>query len=75
MVANLNQSISNTTDHDKHNTTSGLSNLLGSEISSFIASSVVFLGAALRREGCDLKAACLAGTLVPQMQGRDLAMM
>jgi hypothetical protein len=34
---------------------------------------VVFLGAALGRDGCDLKAACLLGTLVPHVQGRDIA--
>jgi len=35
---------------------------------------MVFFGAALGRGSCDLKAACLAGTLFPQMQGRDIAM-
>ncbi|EFX75194.1 hypothetical protein DAPPUDRAFT_108140 [Daphnia pulex] len=57
----------------KDNLTSGLTNYLSDEISSFLTTSVVFLGAALGRDGCDLKAACLAGTLVPHVQGRDIA--
>lgn len=65
----------NTTWPLRGNLTSGITNYIGDEISSFLATSVVFLGALLGREGCDLKAACLVGTLVPPLQGRDIAVM
>jgi len=48
--------------------------LLGDEVTSYIATGVALLGAALGRRECDLKAACLAGFLFPAIQGRDIAM-
>lgn len=52
-----------------------LSAYLGSEVSNMLTTAVAFLGAALGRGKCDLKAACLAGTLFPQIQGRDMVML
>ncbi|XP_057368166.1 uncharacterized protein LOC130689156 isoform X2 [Daphnia carinata] len=68
-----NLKLPNTTLPVKGNLTSGLKNYIGDEVSSFLATSVVFLGAVLGREGCELKAACLVGSLVPPLQGRDIA--
>lgn len=51
-----------------------LSKYLGSEATKMLTAAVAFLGAALGRDGCDLKAACLAGNLFPQLQGRDMFM-
>lgn len=52
-----------------------LSAYLGSEVSNMLTTAVAFLGAALGRGKCDLKAACLAGTLLPQTQGRDMVIL
>ncbi|KZS11987.1 Uncharacterized protein APZ42_023174 [Daphnia magna] len=68
-----NLKLPNTTGPLRSNFTSGLRSYIGDEVSSFLATGVVFLGALLGREGCDLKAACLVGSLVPPLQGRDIA--
>ena len=47
----------------------------GDSMNSFITTSVALLGAALGRGGCDLKAACLAATYIPNIQGRDIAVL
>lgn len=49
-----------------------VNNLLGPDGNQLIRTGVALLGAALGHEGCDLKAACLAATLIPPMQGRDV---
>lgn len=42
----------------------------------FIPAGVAAFGAALGRDGCRLKAACLAGTLIPSsLQGRDMMLL
>ena len=51
-----------------------ISDLLGNEMTSYIYTGMAFLGAILGRPGCDLKAACLTGSLIPAIQGRDIAM-
>lgn len=53
---------------------SGSTSLLGSETTQLFSAGVAVLGGVLGREGCYLKAACLAGTLVPSssLQGRDM---
>ena len=73
-------SITETTTSNKKNMTEAssspnLSAYFGSEVSNMLTTAVAFLGAALGRGSCDLKAACLAGTLFPQMQGRDMVML
>jgi len=67
-----------TTSNNKNMTEASSPNLsayLGSEVSNMLTTAVAFLGAILGRGSCDLKAACLAGTLFPQMQGRDMVML
>lgn len=49
-----------------------VNHLIGPDSSQLIRTGVALLGAALGREGCDLKAACLAAAMLPPMQGRDV---
>lgn len=52
-----------------------LSNLMNIDINNFITTGVAVLGATLGRDGCDLKAACLAGTLIPSLHGKEMIML
>lgn len=47
--------------------------ILSQEAAQFVTAGMVALGGVLGFDGCYLKAACLAGTLIPNIQGRDLA--
>ena len=47
----------------------------GAEMNAIITAGVALLGAALGRQGCDLKAACLAGTFIPEIQGREMVVL
>lgn len=50
-----------------------LSNLMyASNINNVVPTGVALLGAALGREGCFMKALCLAGSLVPPVWRRDM---
>lgn len=48
-----------------------LENLLANP-ARLVPTGVALFGAVLGRDGCELKAACLAGSLVPSVQGREL---
>ena len=42
------------------------------DASKLVPAGIAVLGAAMGNDGCYLKAACLAGSLVPAIQGREM---